>query len=378
MLFYKPREIMAIMAGRMINNGDIIFCGTGLSLITATVAKKIYAPDSIIFFETGGIDAALPELPISVADLRIMYHTSVNAGLIESFSILSHPKIQSKAFLGAAQIDKFGNLNSTSVGDYWHPTMRFSGSGGGGDAACLASEIIIFMPHEKRRFVQQLDYLTSPGWITGPGARELNGLYRGGPSAVITNLGIMKFDDKTKAVGFRLTKARVPEGVLHVCGYMIDFQFFKKQKFAYSAQTQVYAPPQNGVTHSKWERTGELSGHLERFPDLPDRDVWGQLTYFLAVRSGGNPPDNRSFSPLLQRAGGWGEIKYFNLSIKHPHLYHLYDSSSVISSGMNPTPLRPAASSLFLSVSLTIRSIPSLRMNNSLSLGINERFMITL
>ncbi len=156
------------------------------------------------------------------------------------------------------------------------------------------------------------------------------------------------------------------------------FQFFKKQKFAYSAQTQVYAPPQNGVTHSKWERTGELSGHLERFPDLPDRDVWGQLTYFLAVRSGGNPPDNRSFSPLLQRAGGWGEIKYFNLSIKHPHLYHLYDSSSVISSGMNPTPLRPAASSLFLSVSLTIRSIPSLRMNNSLSLGINERFMITL
>jgi glutaconate CoA-transferase, subunit B len=223
MLFYKPREIMAIMAGRMIKNGDIIFCGTGLSLITATVAKKIYAPESIIFFETGGIDAALPELPISVADLRIMYQTSVNAGLIESFSILSHSKIQSKAFLGAAEIDKYGNLNSTSVGDYWHPTIRFSGSGGGGDAACLASEVIIFMPHEKRRFVQKLDYLTSPGWISGPGSREKNGLYRGGPSAVITNLGIMKFDETTKKMYLHQYYAGVtPENVQENTGFELD------------------------------------------------------------------------------------------------------------------------------------------------------------
>jgi glutaconate CoA-transferase, subunit B len=223
MLFYKPREIMAIMAGRMINNGDIIFCGTGLSLITATVAKKIYAPDSIIFFETGGIDAALPELPISVADLRVMYQTSVNAGLIESFSILSNPKIHSKAFLGAAQIDKYGNLNSTSVGNYWHPTMRFSGSGGGGDAACLAAEVIIFMPHEKRRFVSHLDYLTSPGWINGPGSRETSGLSRGGPTAVVTNLGIMKFDETTKEMYLHQCYSGVtPETVQENTGFDID------------------------------------------------------------------------------------------------------------------------------------------------------------
>ncbi len=197
---YNPREIMAIMAGRMVNNGDVIFCGTGLSLIAATVAKKIYAPESVIFFETGGIDAVLPELPISVADLRVMYGTCLNAGLLESFSILSHKKIYSKAFLGAAQIDKFGNLNSTCIGDYWHPSVRFSGSGGGCDAACLASEVIIFMEHEKRRFVDKVDYLTSPGWLSGPGSRQETGLLRGGPSAVITNLGIMKFDDVTKEI----------------------------------------------------------------------------------------------------------------------------------------------------------------------------------
>jgi len=198
MLEYKPREIMAIMAGRMVKNGDVVFCGTGLSLIAATVGKKLYAPESVIFFETGGIDAALPELPISVADLRVMYGTSINAGLLESFSILAHRKVYTKAFLGAAQIDRFGNLNSTCIGDYWHPSVRFSGSGGGGDAACLAAEVIIFMQHERRRFVEKVDYLTSPGWLSGPEARRNAGLQRGGPSAVVTNLGIMKFDEGTK------------------------------------------------------------------------------------------------------------------------------------------------------------------------------------
>ncbi len=200
MLEYKPTEIMAIMAGRMVKDGDVVFCGTGISLIAATVAKRIYAPKSIIFFETGGIDTALPELPISVADLRIMYQTSVNAGLLESFSILSHRKIYTKAFLGAAQIDRFGNLNTTSIGDYWHPSVRFPGSGGGGDAACLAAEVIVFIQHEKRRFVEKLDYLTSPGWLSSAEARQKAGLYRGGPSAVVTNLGIMRFDEKTKEI----------------------------------------------------------------------------------------------------------------------------------------------------------------------------------
>jgi glutaconate CoA-transferase subunit B len=195
---YSSREMMAITAGRMIKDGDILFCGTGLSLIAAAVAKKLYAPKSVIFFETGGIDTELPELPLAVGDLRVMYGTSINAGLLESFSILGHRKLHTRAFLGAAQIDRYGNLNSTCIGEYLHPRVRFSGSGGGCDAACLATEVIIFMQHNRERFVEKVDYLTSPGWLSGPGARDRAGLSRGGPIAVVTDLGVMKFDSATK------------------------------------------------------------------------------------------------------------------------------------------------------------------------------------
>lgn len=198
MLTPNTKEIMAIMAGRLIKNDDILFCGTGLSLIAAAAAKKMYAPGCVMFFETGAIDSLLMEIPLNVSDLRVMYGSSVNAGLMEAFSILALKKIHTKALLGAAQIDKYGNLNSTCIGDYWHPETRFSGSGGACDAACLSSEVIAFMQHEKRRFVEKVDYLTSPGWLSGAGAREMAGLYRGGPSTVITDLGMLKFDDKTK------------------------------------------------------------------------------------------------------------------------------------------------------------------------------------
>ena len=223
MLKYNPREIMAIVAGRMIKDGDVLFCGTGLSLIAAAVAKRIHAPKSVIFFETGGIDTELPELPMCVSDLRVMYGTSVNAGLLESFSILGHRKIQTKAFLGAAQIDRYGNLNSTCIGDYWHPETRFSGSGGACDAACLAAEVIIFMQHEKRRFVEKVDYLTSPGWLYGTGDREKIGLYRGGPSTVVTELGIMKFDGKTRKMYLHSYHPGItPQQVQENTGFEID------------------------------------------------------------------------------------------------------------------------------------------------------------
>ncbi len=231
MLKYNSREIMAITAGRMVKDGDVVFCGTGISLIAATAAKKMYAPESVVFFETGGIDAALPELPMSVADLRVMYGTSMNAGLLESFSILSHRKVYSKAFLGAAQIDRFGNLNTTSIGDYWHPVARFSGSGGACDAACLAAEVIIFMAHEKRRFVDKVDYLTSPGWLSGANAREKAGLRRGGPTAVITNLGVMRFDETTKEMYLSEYHAGVsPQQIQENTGFDIDVSRAIKSK----------------------------------------------------------------------------------------------------------------------------------------------------
>lgn len=195
---YSPREMMAIAAGRLITNDAILFAGTGVALLAACVAKHIHAPQAVVFFETGGIDPALSELPLAVADPRVMDEAAVNSGLIDSFSFLGHPKLNTVAFLGAAQIDRYGNLNSTCIGDYHLPSIRFSGSGGACDAGSLANSFIVFMEHGRERFVEQLDYLTTPGWLRGGGSRTEAGLRRGGPLAVVTNLGVLKFAEPEK------------------------------------------------------------------------------------------------------------------------------------------------------------------------------------
>ncbi len=220
---YTKLEMMAISAGRMISDGDILFAGTGVSMLAATVAKRIHAPNSVVFFETGGIDPSLEELPLAVADPRVMSGTCMNTGLIDSFSILANQRFRTIAFLGAAQIDRYGNLNSTSLGDYHLPRARFPGSGGACDAASLASGVIIFMQHEKRRFVQKLDYLTSPGWLSGGKSREEAGYKRGGPIAVVTNIAIMEFDAATREMFLSKTYPGVTPGeVVDQTGFPID------------------------------------------------------------------------------------------------------------------------------------------------------------
>lgn len=197
-LAYTKNEMMALAAGRMAHDGDILFAGTGLSMLAAAVAKRIHAPQSTVFFETGGIDPTLDELPMAVADPRVMSGTCLNSGLIEAFSILGHRRLRTISFLGAAQIDAFGNINSTCIGDYHRPRVRFPGSGGACDAMCLAHGVILFMQHDTRRFVEKLDYLTGPGWLSGGQSRSQAGFRRGGPMAVVTNLGIMRFDQDSK------------------------------------------------------------------------------------------------------------------------------------------------------------------------------------
>ncbi len=202
---YTPREMMAIAAAREINDGDIVFCGTGISMLAAMAAKHISAPNSVIFFETGAIDALLEEVPLAVGDPRVMFWSSVNGSLADAFATMQNPFTgqQVVGIMGAAQIDIYGNLNSTVIGDYRQPKVRFSGSGGACDVASFVNRTIIFMQHEKRKFVQKLDYRTSPGWIDGPGGRKKAGLGNGGPAAVITNKAIMGFDEQSKKMYLR-------------------------------------------------------------------------------------------------------------------------------------------------------------------------------
>lgn len=197
---YTLREMMAISAAREIKDGDIVFCGTGISMLAAMAAKYISAPNSTIFFETGAIDSKLEEVPLAVGDPRVMYHTAVNGSLADSFATMQNKFTgrQVVGIMGAAQIDPYGNLNSTVIGDYKAPKVRFSGSGGACDVASFVQRTIIFMQHEKRKFVTKLDYLTSPGWLDGPDGRKAEGLPPGGPESVITNLGIMRFDQTSR------------------------------------------------------------------------------------------------------------------------------------------------------------------------------------
>ena len=222
---YTLKEMMTIVAAREISNNDIVFCGTGISMLAAMAAKKINAPESVIFFETGAIDSKLDEIPMAVGDSRVMYHTSANGGLLDSFATMQN-RITGQhvvGILGAAQIDIFGNLNSTVIGDYSSPKIRFSGSGGGCDVASFVPKSLIFMQHEKRKFVKHLDYLTSPGYLDGPGGREKAGLPPGGPEMVITNMGVMKFDEQTKQMYlYRCYPGITPDEILEKMSFTVD------------------------------------------------------------------------------------------------------------------------------------------------------------
>ena len=218
-------ESMAIAASREIKNSDIVFCGTGLPILAARAAKLIHAPRSIIFFETGSIDPPLFDLPMFVADSRVMTGAAMHLGLVESLSMLQNNKIGPRlvSILGAAQIDRYGNLNTTCVGAYLCPKIRFPGSGGGSDAACLAERVIVFMKHEKNRFVEKLDYVTSPGWVSGGKSRWSKGLDRGGTSVVITEKCILRFseDDKTMYLSEYFTGCDKTD-IMNTIGFELD------------------------------------------------------------------------------------------------------------------------------------------------------------
>ena len=196
---WTTRQMMAVAVARQVEDCKTYVIGTGLPLVGATLAKNTHAPGARLIFETGLLEGNPQELPTSVSDLRINLRASVLWPQYRYFgflTLLSRAGRIDAGFLGGAQIDPYGNLNSTCIGDYARPETRFAGSGGANGIAAYCDTIIV-MKHEARRFVEQVDYLTSPGWIGGPGAREQAGLDPNrGPRTVITELGILRFGKK--------------------------------------------------------------------------------------------------------------------------------------------------------------------------------------
>jgi glutaconate CoA-transferase subunit B len=195
---FTSMELMICCAARLLENGRTVAVGTGVPCAAAMLAQRTHAPDLVILFEAGGVAPQLPTMPISVGDSRT-FHRAVMATSMADIMETCQRGMIDYTFLGGAQIDAFGNLNSTNIGEYRKPKVRFPGSGGANDLASLCWRILVVTSHDPRRFVEKLDFLTTPGYLTGPGAREAAGLPPGtGPYRVITDLAVMGYHEQTK------------------------------------------------------------------------------------------------------------------------------------------------------------------------------------
>ena len=194
---YTSTELLACVAARVLGNGKSVFVGTGLPMIAAMLAQRTTAPDLLIIFEAGGIGPRIPVLPISVGDSRT-FHQAVAASTMHDVMSLAQAGLVDYGFLGAAQIDPFGNVNTTVIGNYDHPKARLPGSGGANDLGSFCHQTIVVIRQDARKFVKKLDFMTTPGYLTGPGARERAGLpANSGPYRVVTQLAVYGFDKAT-------------------------------------------------------------------------------------------------------------------------------------------------------------------------------------
>ena len=192
---YTGEELMVVEASRYISDGDNVLVGTGLPMVAGLFAQKNHAPNMCYIVETGPIAPDVIPTPISVSDPRVMYRAVRHGSLLDALGGVLQRGLVDVAFLGGAQIDRFANVNSTVIGDYNNPKVRFPGSGGANDLASHARKILIIAPHEKRRFPDRCDYITSPGYLDGPEGRKRAGLSVAYPDIfVITDLAVMAID----------------------------------------------------------------------------------------------------------------------------------------------------------------------------------------
>jgi glutaconate CoA-transferase subunit B len=195
---YNPMELLVCCAARLLEDGAVVAVGTGIPCAAAMLAQKTAAPNLLVLFEAGGVAPRLPTMPIGVGDSRTFHRALMATSMADVMETCSRGLVD-YAFLGGAQIDPYGNLNSTQIGtDHARPRVRLPGSGGACDLASLCWRVIVVTNHDRRRFVERLDFRTTPGYLDGPGSREAAGLPPGtGPYRVITELAVLDYHPKT-------------------------------------------------------------------------------------------------------------------------------------------------------------------------------------
>lgn len=195
---YTAAELLAVMSSRLLQDGQVVFAGVGIPLLAATLAQGLHCPGLTILFEGGVIGPIIEpgKLPPSTNEQRCTIRANMVLSSTDVLLLLQRGYIDI-GFMGGAQIDQYGNLNSSFIGDPARPKTRLPGTGGGNDIASLA-QMIVAMKHEKRRFVERVDFITSPGFLRGANTRRDSGLAAGGMYRVVTDLGLFGFDEETK------------------------------------------------------------------------------------------------------------------------------------------------------------------------------------
>jgi glutaconate CoA-transferase, subunit B len=227
-------ELLAILSARQLRDGQVVFAGVGIPLLAATLAQRLRCPGLTILFEGGVIGAFIEpgKLPPSTNDQRCATRANMVLGSADVLLLLQRGYVD-VGFMGGAQIDQFGNLNSSFIGNPAHPKTRLPGTGGGNDIASLTS-MIVAMKHERRRFVERVDFVTSPGWFCGYESRRERGLSTGGMFRVVTDLAVFGFDERSR---------RMKVVALNPCVTREEVQDHTGFELVFDHETAVTEPP---------------------------------------------------------------------------------------------------------------------------------------
>jgi glutaconate CoA-transferase, subunit B len=191
-------EVQTIVAARRLRDAGSVFIGVGRPSTAAILASMVHNPELVLVYESGTIGAKPFHIPLSIGDGELAATADAVVSVPEMFNYWIGPGRIEVAFLGAAQVDRFANLNSTVIGDYEHPRTRLPGAGGAPEIAASCGEVVVIAQHDQRTFVERLDFVTTVGHGDGPAARERLGFRGAGPSAVITDLGLLEPDPATR------------------------------------------------------------------------------------------------------------------------------------------------------------------------------------
>ncbi len=194
---YTTQELMVARAAKELKNGDVVFVGIGVPSLAVNLAHRMHAPGLCMIYESGAVGCVPKRLPISIGDPCLVTGSLAVVPMLDVFNLYLQRGLIDVGFLGGAQVDRFGNINSTVIGDYRKPKVRLPGSGGACEIAALAKRVVITIGNSKRTMPERVDFITSPGYLGGGREREALGL-KGGPELVITDMGVYRFDPQTR------------------------------------------------------------------------------------------------------------------------------------------------------------------------------------